>query len=261
MREKWRIWNEEKNYGDTFFDRAKGNLPEMESSKAVAKKITKLILSGEQILDIGCGGGHYLVSLDKELDIEFKYTGVDSTEYYIQRATEAFLSSESIVNPNRISTNFLVGDIFNLPIQDNFAEVVMCNNVLLHLPSIEKPIKELIRVSKKYVIIRMLIGNTAFRIKHVKDPEIYNEDGDPENFYFYNIYSENYIQGLIKNINSVKVFTLESDTDFNPDNIGVKEYRDNQKEVPFNVTKVFNGMQVNNYIIQPWKFLIIEKNK
>jgi len=36
MKENWRIWDKDKEYGDLFFKRAIGELPEMESSKALA---------------------------------------------------------------------------------------------------------------------------------------------------------------------------------------------------------------------------------
>ena len=259
MKNNWKIWDMDTTYGDTFFLRATGNMPEMESSKAIAKRIKKYVRKNDSILDIGCGGGHYLVSLDKALEVNFSYTGVDATPYYIKKAKEAFCSGKSPKNPHRTSTEFIVGDIFNIPLEDNHSDLVACSNVLLHLPSVEKSIRELIRVSKKYVIIRTLIGNTSFRIKHIKEPEKYNEDGEPEKFYFFNIYSEKYIQELIGSIKGVRSFSLEKDQDFNPDNIGTKEYKDSKKEVPFNVTTVVNGMQLNNYIIQPWQFLVIEK--
>ncbi len=59
----WRqAWESEafgKPYGDLFFDRATGKLPEMESSKAAAARIAALAKSGDSLLDVGCGAGHY----------------------------------------------------------------------------------------------------------------------------------------------------------------------------------------------------------
>ncbi len=63
----WRqAWESEaigKPYGDLFFDRATGKLPEMESSKAAAARITALAKSGDSLLDVGCGAGHYYRSI------------------------------------------------------------------------------------------------------------------------------------------------------------------------------------------------------
>jgi len=253
--EDWRVWDEEKEYGDVFFKRATGSLPEMESSKAAAKAVNKIISDQDSLLDVGCGTGHYLKSLISGVDKSFSYTGADATGYYIELATKAW-SGVADSNENVLSVKFKQADIFNLPFEDQYADVVMCNNVLLHLPSVATPIQELIRTAKKYVVIRALIGNSTFRTKQVHEPEVFDENGEPENFHFYNIYSENYISSLLNGNDCVKSFSFSSDTDYNVDNI-TKSMTDYSEE-PTDITTIVNGMQVNNYIIQPWQFLIIE---
>jgi ubiquinone/menaquinone biosynthesis C-methylase UbiE len=257
MTDQWKVWDDAKEYGKVFFDRATGKMPEMESSKAAAKQVNKLIQKGDHILDIGCGGGHYLTSIDKLITTEFTYTGIDATEFYIAQAKKAFENNQH--TNYRKSASFVVGDIFNLPVEDNSADIVMCNNVLLHLPSVEKPLSELIRVAKKHIIIRTLIGDNSFRTKHIKDPEAYDLNGEPVNFYFYNIYSEQYFSRLLNENPAVGSFTMQVDKDFDSKNIGAKEYEESGNEIPSNVTKVIDGMQINHYIIQPWQFLIITK--
>jgi len=260
MEEKWKIWDSDTKYGEIFYARATGQMPEMESSKAIAKKIKRIINKGDHILDVGCGGGHYLFTLDKILTENFKYTGLDATAFYIKKANDAFCSEHSFVNPYRLYTKFLLGDIYKMPIPDQYADIVMCSNVLLHLPSIVVPISELVRVAKKFIVIRTLIGNSSFRIKHIIDSEIYDLNGEPENYYYYNIYSESYITTLLRSNVSIKKFVFEIDNEFDQMNIGTEEYKKSGKEVPKNITKIINGMQVNHYVIQPWQFLIIEKS-
>jgi len=257
MTDQWKVWEDAKEYGKVFYDRAIGNMPEMESSKAAAKQVNKLIQKGDHILDIGCGGGHYLTSIDKLVKTDFCYTGVDATEFYIEQAQKAFKNNK--ITAYRKSTSFLVGDIFNLPLADGYADIVMCNNVLLHLPSVEKPLSELIRVAKKHVIIRTMIGVNAFRIKHVREPYQYDEAGEPVNFYYYNIYAEKYLANILNQHKDVAGFSFSEDRDFDETKLGSKEYEDSGNEVPINVTKVVDGMQINQYIIQPWQFLIITK--
>ena len=151
MEENWKVWDKNEDYGRLFKDRAEGKLPEMESSKAVSKHLKKIVSKNDVIMDVGCGAGHYLNTLDKTFDKEFSYIGIDATKKYIEFAIEAY---ENQKNPLRTNTDFRVGDIFKLPTKDQEADIVMCNNVLLHLPSVEKPIKELYRSAKKYLIIR-----------------------------------------------------------------------------------------------------------
>ncbi len=256
--DNWRIWENEKEYGDVFFKRATALLPEMESSKAVAEIIRDIIQENDVIVDIGCGGGHYLNSLDKRINRSFSYYGFDATPYYIELARKAFFEKNN-TNPLRLKTVFETGDIFNLPVKDQFADIVMCNNLLLHLPSIEKPIKELWRITKKYVIIRTLIGKVSFRIKQIIHPEGYTEDGEPLNFHYLNIYSEDYMKSIIDTLDYVETYKLFPDINFNPNNIGLSNYEG--KKVPHNVTKIIDGVQINNYVILPWQFLIIKKNK
>jgi ubiquinone/menaquinone biosynthesis C-methylase UbiE len=150
-KDTWRIWNQEDEYGQVFYKRATGEFPEMESSKAVANLLKDIIQDSDRILDVGCGSGHYLKSLISTINCNFLYTGIDATFRYIELAKKAF--------SNQNNTEFMVGDIFDIPVEDNRFDVVMCNNVLLHLPSVQKPINELIRVSKRFVVIRTLIGN------------------------------------------------------------------------------------------------------
>ncbi len=255
--QNWRIWEKNKDYGKALYSRAVKQNPEMESSKAAARIVADILSKNDLILDAGCGAGHYLVSLDKTLSLPFSYYGIDSTCYYIDLARQAFLS-EKKSNTLRISTDFKKGDIFNLPLQNNFADIVMCNNVFLHLPSIEKALSELWRVTKKYVIVRTLIGSLSFRIKQIVQPEEYSEDGEPVNYCYFNIYSYAYIDSLIKSLGRVEESKLIKDTDFNPRNIGAVNYKGGIAK-PRNMTSIVCGMQVNNYIIEPWHFLILKK--
>jgi ubiquinone/menaquinone biosynthesis C-methylase UbiE len=259
MNEKWKVWENEKNYGDTFYKRSVGDLPEMESSKSLARKIKPLISENDHILDVGCGGGHYLVSLDKILDKKFIYTGIDATGYYIEKANEAFIKNRKLDNPLRTYTKFIHGDIYDLPFSNNYGDIVICANVLLHLPSLEKPLNELARVASKYVVVRTLVGDSAFRIKHIREPEEYDKQGDPVNYYYFNIYSENYIRKIAQSLPGIKDISFGYDKDFIPENIGAKEYIAADVEVPSNVTKILNGMQVNHYILQPWQYIILSK--
>jgi ubiquinone/menaquinone biosynthesis C-methylase UbiE len=250
----WKVWNAETEYGEVFFKRATAELPEMESSKAVAKHIASLIKSKDLILDIGCGAGHYLRSLLNRLPEAFSYHGVDATENYIKLAQEAWADAK---HDNLLAATFQQGDIFDIPLSDAYADIVMCNNVLLHLPSIEKPMAELVRVSRKYVVIRALIGESSFRIRQVMEPELYDQAGEPVNYFFYNIYSQTYIQSVLSKLPGVKSVSFAPDHDYDPANLisSISDYA----ETPKDITKIMNGLQVNNYIIQPWMFVILEK--
>ena len=83
-------WAGREDYAETFLKRAKGELPEMESSKAVAGHLVGEIREGDSLLDVGCGAGHYLRSLLNRIDTPFDYTGVDATPAFLAKAREAW---------------------------------------------------------------------------------------------------------------------------------------------------------------------------
>ena len=129
---EWDDPRQGKAYGDVFYQRAVGDLPEMECSKAAAKKIVNIARPGDRIVDVGCGSGHYLRSLLDQIETPFAYHGIDRTQYFVDLAQRAF--------GNCKSASFGIGDIFKLAEADQSADIVMCNNVLLHLPSIAGPL-------------------------------------------------------------------------------------------------------------------------
>jgi glycosyltransferase involved in cell wall biosynthesis/SAM-dependent methyltransferase/flagellar biosynthesis GTPase FlhF len=87
------------------------------------------------ILDVGCGNG----LITNQLPESLKVVGLDRSEEalkYVQKET-------------------IVGDILNLPLEDQSFDLVICNDVLEHLTTKEREqaLKELARVSRKYILI------------------------------------------------------------------------------------------------------------
>jgi ubiquinone/menaquinone biosynthesis C-methylase UbiE len=245
--DQWRVWNVESSYGETLYKRATGELPEMESSKKMAKELRGVISDQDELLDVGCGAGHYLRSLRRELGSNFHYTGCDATAPYVDLARSAF--------SHDLNARFSVGDIFNLEFKDAAFDVVMCNNLLLHLPSVMKPIEELTRVARRAVFVRTLIGDRSFRIQDVyPDTPEFDERGEPTRFYFYNIYSEAYIGSLLRRIKRVKSWNIAPDFDFDKERIqsSVSDHGGAR-----NASRVLGQYQVNGYILQPWAVLQI----
>lgn len=247
--EKWQVWDQAANYGDTLYRRATGNLPEMESSKKMAKEIARVIRTGDSILDVGCGAGHYLPSLRARISEKFRYTGVDATEKYIELARKAFEGQRDV--------EFQVANIFQLDLPDNRFDIVMCNNVLLHLPSIVKPLEELVRVAKRTVLIRFLCGNRSFIIQDVHpqtDGEEFDREQRPVGFHFYNIYSQAYINQLLAEFPDVARWTITPDNDFDPEKIA-QSAADHRSA--HDASAICGGYQVNGYVLQPWAVLEI----
>ena len=60
-----------KNNANVYYKRAIGKFPEMETSKAMAKIIKKILINEDKILDVGCGSGHFLRSLRRIIKKKF----------------------------------------------------------------------------------------------------------------------------------------------------------------------------------------------
>lgn len=93
------------------------------------------------ILDVGCGEGFTLNRL-KEQGIGKELEGIE----YLQTAID--LGKE--MYPDIKITK---GSIYRLPYKDNSFDLVLCTEVLEHLENPGNALKELVRVSRKYLVI------------------------------------------------------------------------------------------------------------
>ncbi len=250
-------WGSDTAYGEVFYARATGRAPEMESSKATAKELRGLLVPKANVLDVGCGAGHYLRSLRREYPFPFSYDGADVTPQYIRLAKKAYADDPL--------ARFRVAAVEKLPYAAKAFDIVLCCNVLLHLPAIVKPLQELWRVTRRTLLIRTLIGGSTFRIKQVheeatmkgmSDP-LFDKRGEPKKFHYYNIYSERYIRWLVGTLPGVAKIALHEDRDFDPKAMGTSRWPDEKK--PADLTEIWNGWQVNNYVLQPWCFLRVTR--
>lgn len=243
---EWHVWGNDgigRDYGNVLFNRAVGDLPEMQCSIEAAKRLEPVIRGSDTVADVGCGAGHYLRSLRRRVMAPFQYIGVDGTREYVDLAQKAFEADKR--------SSFQYGDIFNIPLADNSADVTLCCNVLLHLPSIEKPIAELLRITKRHLLIRTLVGRSTFIIKEARSDK-YSETGEPLDFNYFNIYSAARIESAVKACGAT--VTIEPDTSFEGDRINDDVAAHG---IELNLTRVIGNTQVRDYIIQPWAWLTI----
>lgn len=93
------------------------------------------------VLDVGCGIGNglnYLKSHGKDVK------GIDVSEWAVNKSKERGFDVQ-------------VSSITNIPFPDNYFDLVTTTDVLEHLyiEDIKKSIKEIIRVSKKYIAVKI----------------------------------------------------------------------------------------------------------
>lgn len=109
----------------------------------------------ETILDVGCGNGilvNYLLTASSSFK---RIYGIDRSKTALK-----FVNSEKSV-----------GDIKNLPFKDNEFDLLICSEVIEHLPleTYEKAIFEIARVAKKYIIITVPYKEKLLK-SHVECP-------------------------------------------------------------------------------------------
>lgn len=93
------------------------------------------------ILDVGCGEGFTLNRL-KTNSIGEKLEGIEYSK-------EAIAIGKKIYPEIKITK----GNIYKLPYKDNSFDLVLCTEVLEHLEDPQKGLRELIRVSKKDLVV------------------------------------------------------------------------------------------------------------
>ena len=247
MTGNWQNWGD-KHYADILYRRARDELPEMESSKAVARRIKAIWASGDTILDVGCGAGHYLVSLRRELGARLDYCGVDHLQHHIELARKAFEKDPY--------ARFERADLYNLPYANSSFDIVTCNNLLQNLPALREPLCELMRVARKALVLRLLCGDRTYLIRevHPHDPEL-DASGGPLECNFYNIYSRRYVAQLLGEIGGFTEHRIEPDTEFSVENLESLPNGNNTSKG----TGVIGNLQFIGYILLPWSFLIIKK--
>ncbi len=91
--------------------------------------------------DVGCGEGFVSDIIKKKYDF-LNITGIDYSEAAIEHAKKL---CDTI--------NFTTGSIYGLDYSDNSFDIVLCSEVLEHLEQPEKGLLELLRITKKSIIL------------------------------------------------------------------------------------------------------------
>ena len=98
----------------------------------------------KKVIDIGCGNGRHLKSLGFKLT-DAEIIGIDQSVLEITKLNEEF-SDSSCKNHNIY--RFINGDIRKMEIPDNSQDLVVCSEVLEHIPNFETVLEECYRILK-----------------------------------------------------------------------------------------------------------------
>jgi len=121
----------------------------------------------------------------------------------------------------------------------------------------------MLRVARKYLIIRTPIHNRSYRIQMVLNSKWFkftnvlpknefDKEGNPRAYEYFDVHSKDYFKSVIKKIKPEAKISFIKDYFFSSKNI------ENKKDKKLNKTKVINGMQVSDLMILPHHFVIIK---
>ncbi len=222
----WEPWCKDQRYGDLMRRRALGEELEMESAKQLVRLMKDIYQPGMVILDVGCGAGHFIRTL-KQLDGNLRYCGLDITQPYLGIAQQVWSSTPPC--------EFVCGNAFELPIKSDSCDIVTCVTVLQNLPEYHTPVRELFRVSREVMIIRLLLSDFTHIIKRY--------EGHNSEFVYYNIWSTEELTDYVYDLGARQVDVL-------PDEFNVKLERTHSTS-----TYTYGDLQINGNIVMTWKWV------
>ena len=233
--EAWQQWRKRPEIEWPLVERARGSLPEMESTKQLVRLVSEVHRPGMRVLDVGCNVGHYLRGL-RRLDATLEYTGVDAYEHYIEQARAIFADDHH--------AHFGVRDVFGRLFPDDPFDIVFCCNVILHLPDFRSPVRNLLASTREVCFIRMLLGDHTTIVKKAITQD-FDDEGNPLNFMYQNTWQSDYFVGFVKQLGwNVELIPDEFDA-----SVLEREYETVKKGKG---TRIVDGRQADGNIIFNW---------
>jgi len=98
---------------------------------------------GMTVVDVGCGLGYLGYTYWDHFGNGGTYYGVDASPKLLRDAEKAAKAWAV-----KGKAEFITGSALSLPFPDNFADLVMCQTLLMHLKEPQKALQEMVRVAK-----------------------------------------------------------------------------------------------------------------
>ena len=127
------------------------------NAQANAAHLMPSLKPGFRVLDFGCGPGTITVGLAQAVN-PGEVHGIDMEESQIELARVAAAAG------GHDNITFHVGNVYELPFEDDYFDVAHCHAVLMHVPDTMRALQEVKRVLKPGGIIasREMIADASF---------------------------------------------------------------------------------------------------
>lgn len=144
---EWEVWDEEES---NFLRKLWGPADKRGGRHWLLMRKIAGLVSGNEVLDVGCGQGHLYSQLE-----DVNYIGLDNSIEMLGIARRNFPGEEE---------RFKYGDVYDLSYFDT-KNTVTCISVLIHLPEVTEPLKELWNRTEKHLIVTFRLGNGVKTLK------------------------------------------------------------------------------------------------
>lgn len=145
---EWEVWNKERARR---YQHKYGTPSDPQEYEKKRMLVGSSLVEGKSVLDVGCGMGHLYPWIKDNIDV---YVGVDTSEAMLEKARQF-----------NIGVRFQYGDVYDLSEFDTF-DTVISISLLIHLPNIEKAIKEMWKHVDKALIFSFSVGRRHRLKKH-----------------------------------------------------------------------------------------------
>lgn len=116
-----------------------------ERSKQLLDSIVRFVEPkvGQTIVDVGTGAGFLAIGLAEKVGKSGRVIGIDNSKSAIRQARR------KVTKMNQHQTlEFRFGDVYSIPVRDDFADVVCCKSLLCALDHRLKAMREMVRAAK-----------------------------------------------------------------------------------------------------------------
>lgn len=217
-------WGADQPYTEVQRRRALGLDPEMEQARRCIEILRPLWRPGMSVLDAGCGGGHLYRSL-RPLS-PGSYLGIDAAPHYVAIGREAFAGDPVAA--------FQVGDVTALELPDKSFDVTVCLMVLPFLPHYRKALRELCRVTRGHLLVRLMLNDHTTIARQYHGPRAYA---------YYNTYEASAFLRDLRRYGATEAEVLD---DGRPLRL--------KRSGPFS-TWSYGRLQINGNILLTWRFV------
>ena len=124
-----------------YYAQYRQNVSELYPSERVF--LPRVLFPGVKVLDVGCASGGFF-NIMRTLEPTLDYTGIDIAEPPIETARQKYPEAR-----------FLVTDGLRIPFDDNEFDLVHCTSVLVVEPRYRELLREMYRVSNRFVLADM----------------------------------------------------------------------------------------------------------